>query len=151
MPSYNAITEDLSEQSGTLRGQGSIVGDVLIGVATAGTAGIAAKTGTVAKVVRKLKRTPDVPEVSPRTPVGHRGKPINVIPGTNKPTTISGRKYTGQALDRMQERGLTPTVIEDTISRGTPTPSRGGTTVIKTDQAGVVINSAGDVVTVYPQ
>jgi hypothetical protein len=51
----------------------------------------------------------------------------------------------------MQEQGLTPTVIEDTISRGTPTPSRGGTTVIKTDQAGVVINSAGDVVTVYPQ
>lgn len=51
----------------------------------------------------------------------------------------------------MQERGLTPSVIEDAISRGTRTPGRGGTTVVTTDQARVVINSAGDVVTVYPQ
>ena len=85
---YNAITEDLSEKSGTLRGQGSIVGDVLIGVATAGTAGIAAKTGTVAKVVRKLKRTPDVPDtnvpggVAPNRPSGFAPHGTNPLPGT---------------------------------------------------------------------
>ena len=89
--------------------------------------------------------------MSARTPVGHRGKPLNVPPGTNAPTTISGRKFTGHAIDRMQGRGLTPSVIEDTMSRGTRTPGRGGTTVITTDQASVVINNAGDVVTVYPE
>jgi hypothetical protein len=89
--------------------------------------------------------------VHPSTPVGHRGKPLNVVPGTNSPTTIGGRKFTGHALDRMQEQGLTPSVIEDAISRGTRIPGRDGTTVFTTDQAQVIINSLGDVITVYPQ
>ncbi len=85
---YNAITEDLSEKSGTLRGQGSIVGDVLIGVATAGTAGIAAKTGTVAKVVRKLKRTPDVPGTN--------------VPGGVAPKTGAGAAHSASQLEKLK-------------------------------------------------
>ncbi len=97
---YNAITEDLSEKSGTLRGQGSIVGDVLIGVATAGTAGIAAKTGTVAKVVRKLKRTPDVPDTNVPggvTPIGVRPPSDVLMPGGQQ----VGRAGSSQGIRRV--------------------------------------------------
>ncbi|MFT3777045.1 MAG: RHS repeat-associated core domain-containing protein [Ottowia sp.] len=40
------------------------------------------------------------------TPTGRRGSPMEVEPGTNDPTTIEGRDYTGHALDRMQGRGV---------------------------------------------
>ena len=36
--------------------------------------------------------------------------------------TIARRDYTGQALDNMQNRGLTPMVIEHTIQTGAPSP-----------------------------
>lgn len=44
----------------------------------------------------------------PSTPTGQRGGPIDVKPGTNRPTNIGGRDYTGHALDRMQGRGVPP-------------------------------------------
>jgi filamentous hemagglutinin len=51
----NAIWDDISEKSGTLRGQGSLVGDVLIGVASGGTIKAVSKTATVAKLTNQLK------------------------------------------------------------------------------------------------
>ena len=42
----------------------------------------------------------------------------------NKPQIISGRKYSGHAIDRMQERGLTPTVIEHIIKNGSKVPDK---------------------------
>lgn len=41
----------------------------------------------------------------------------------NKPAVINGRNYTGHALDRMQDRGLMPSVVENTISTGRIVPS----------------------------
>ncbi len=61
---------------------------------------------------------------------------------------INGRYYTGHALDRMQERGLVPSVVEETIKVGFATPSRDGTTVYETREVKVVVNEDGDVVTV---
>ena len=67
------------------------------------------------------------------------------------PTEIGGRAYTGHALDAMQSRGLVPSVVEDTISRGVASPGNTpGTIKYITDQAVVVTNRAGDVVTAYP-
>ena len=40
-------------------------------------------------------------------------------PRGNQPTNIMGRDYTGHALDRMQQRGFTPSVVENTITHGT--------------------------------
>ena len=40
----------------------------------------------------------------------------------NQPTTIGGRDYSGHALDQMQNRGTTPSVVENTIKTGTPIP-----------------------------
>ena len=52
-----AILGDIREKSGTLRGQGELVGDVLQGVAAAGMAFKAAsKSATVAKLTSKFKR-----------------------------------------------------------------------------------------------
>jgi RHS repeat-associated protein len=85
------------------------------------------------------------------TPVGRLGSPLEVTPGTNAPTTIGGRAYTGHALDRMQGRGLTPSVVEDTIATGGKTPGRGGATVHTTEQARVITNPNGSVKTLYPQ
>ncbi|MCL5773493.1 MAG: hypothetical protein M1536_03855 [Firmicutes bacterium] len=70
------------------------------------------------------------------TTVGRLGSPMKVTPGTNSPANIGGRQYTGHSLDRMQGRGLTPSVVEDTISRGTTTAGRGGATIYTTEQAG---------------
>lgn len=60
---------------------------------------------------------------SPRTPVGHSGGNLNVVPGEgttalNSPATIAGRQYTGHALDQMQSRGIVPSAVENTIQHG---------------------------------
>ncbi len=84
-------------------------------------------------------------------PVGRLGSALEVTPGTNAPATIGGRLYTGHALDRMQGRGLTPAVVEDTIAGGAQTPGRAGATVHTTGQARVILNPNESVKTVYPQ
>ncbi|MYF71276.1 MAG: hypothetical protein F4181_15555, partial [Proteobacteria bacterium] len=104
----------------------------------------------VSGVLESARRMVKGSDVSPRTPIGHRGKPLRVPPGTNKPTTIEGRNYTGHALDRMQERGLTPSLIEDTITTGTVSSGRGGTSVFATHQMRVILDSSGRVITANP-
>jgi hypothetical protein len=81
---------------------------------------------------------------------GNRGSPIDVQPGTNPPTTIGGRDYTGHAQDRMQGRGVPPSAVEEAIKNGKPEASRGGTTVYTDTKNGVqvVVNADGKVVTV---
>ena len=90
-------------------------------------------------------------DVAASTPVGRRGGPINVPRGTNAPTNIDGRTYTGHALDQMQGRGLTPSVVEDTLARGAASSSYDGATVYATEQARVVVNADGSIKTVIPQ
>ena len=81
---------------------------------------------------------------------GRRGNPIDVKPGTNSPTTIGGRDYSGHAQDQMQGRGVPPSAVEEAIANGTPEASRGGTTVYtdKVNGVQVVVNADGKVVTV---
>ncbi|WP_182261968.1 MULTISPECIES: hypothetical protein [Rhodococcus] len=84
------------------------------------------------------------------TPVGGRGdREINVKPGTNRPGIVNGREYTGHAFDRMQERGILPSLVEQAIREGVATPSRGNTTVIydSINNLSVIINETGRVVT----
>lgn len=59
----------------------------------------------------------------PSTPVGRKGqKPeVKLQDGINKPTRIYGRDYTGHAIDSMQERGITPSVVENAIRHGKAT------------------------------
>jgi hypothetical protein len=84
------------------------------------------------------------------TPIGRRGNPIEVKPGTNRPTTIGGRIYTGHAADQMQGRGITPSAVEETIRNGQPSPGRnsGETEHIGTNGVKVVTGADGQVITV---
>ncbi|NDL71496.1 DUF4258 domain-containing protein, partial [Vreelandella alkaliphila] len=70
-------------------------------------------------------------------------------PVRNESTNIGGREYSGHALDRMQDRGILPSVVENTIRNGQSYPSRGGTTVFHSSEnnISVVVNRQGDVVT----
>ncbi|MCD4236401.1 contact-dependent inhibition toxin CdiA [Escherichia coli] len=77
-------------------------------------------------------------------------QPVRNLLATISNTTISNREYSGHALDRMQDRGITPSVIENVIKNGKSTPSRNGTTVHfdPENKVSVVTNSSGKVVTV---
>jgi filamentous hemagglutinin len=66
---------------------------------------------------------------SAATTVGRRGQQ-NSFPNPNHPVprntsgTVNNREFSGHAFDRMQERGFTPSVIENAIQHGTRTPGR---------------------------
>jgi len=74
------------------------------------------------KKEKKYKINDD--NADPSLPVGsrHTGQqPKYLTP--NEPTNIGGRDYSGHALDRMRERGLLPTAVEDTIKKGVLRPA----------------------------
>lgn len=58
------------------------------------------------------------------TPVGRRGNHIQVPPPANRRMTIGGREYSGHSLDRMQEQGIVPSVVENAIQYGQKIPGR---------------------------
>lgn len=62
-------------------------------------------------------------DADPSTPVYRRGhKPTPTIQeGLRKPTSIYGRQYSAHAIQRMQERGYTPSVVENVIKNGQAT------------------------------
>jgi len=94
-------------------------------------------------------------EVSARTPVGRRGGGKLSLPNIttrNSSGIVNGRKYTGHAFDRMQQRGLGPLVVENAIQTGIRSPGKyPGTTRIwdAINDVVVVINASGDVITAY--
>jgi RHS repeat-associated protein len=72
-------------------------------------------------------------------------------PPVNSPATIGGRNYSGHALDRMQERGYVPSVVEDAIRTGTRAPSYGGASSYYSSSNNVTVivdDVTGNVVTV---
>jgi RHS repeat-associated protein len=87
----------------------------------------------------------------PSTPTGQRGSPIDVKPGTNEPTTIDGRDYSGHSIDQMQGRGVPPSAVEDAIRNGSQTPGNTSGTTVNTGSDGrivVITNDSGRVITV---
>jgi RHS repeat-associated protein len=84
---------------------------------------------------------------------GGRGYELRNLQGTrNTPTTIRGRSFSGHALDQMQNRGIPPSVVLNTIKVGAPTPGKTpGTTEFfdVVNKVMVVINNqTGNVITV---
>lgn len=87
--------------------------------------------------------------------LGHKGFELqNLQAVRNAPATIEGRQYAGHALDQMQNRGIMPSVVENTISTGRSfAGKRAGTTghFDAVNNVQVIVNSAsGRVVTVIP-
>jgi RHS repeat-associated protein len=97
--------------------------------------------------VGAAKRTPP-----PSTPVGRRGSPLRVPPGTNVSTTIGGRRFTGHAIDQMQGRGIPPSAVENTIQVGRVGAGKLLGRITYYDPINnltVVTESTGEVVTVH--
>ena len=87
---------------------------------------------------------------------GSKRAPLDYAPYQkirNKSAVINGRKYTGHALDRMQDRGFMPSVIENTISEGQTLPGSFAGTLEYYDAVNkvkVVVGESGQVITIIP-
>ena len=70
----------------------------------------------------------------------------------SKPRTINGRLYSGKAMDLMEERGVSPREVEETISKDSGARSGGGQILYKkrtrTRWIIVVLDASGRVVSV---
>jgi hypothetical protein len=86
-----------------------------------------ASRGFVKNVVNKIAQTTTQRQGSRSGFHGHKGfelKNPKYQKVRNHPTTIHDRPYSGHALDQMQNRGLTPSVVEETIQNGVATPNK---------------------------
>lgn len=142
---------------------------VVPAAATAVTAGI----GTAAHGASVLTQTLDEGPAKPSTfksegaskgdsnptslaTVGRRGRPANFLNGQrNSPGEVNGRLYSDHAFDRMQERGYTPTVVENAIKTGIKSPgNKPGRSVYKDviNKLEVIVEDlTGKVVTITPK
>ncbi|MCH9628165.1 MAG: hypothetical protein S4CHLAM2_18200 [Chlamydiales bacterium] len=128
----------------------------LIGLSTTklGQASKAANTGRVGGETTKLGRLDRASKrlVSPRTPVGHSGKHLNILDGTHQPNAVRNLKYSGHAFDRMQSQGINPTVVENALNSGMRIPGKVPGTIVyhdKVNKLTVVTDSvSGRVITV---
>jgi RHS repeat-associated protein len=122
-------------------------------------AGLALNTAQIVNNALNVNQAADVPgadnagDKAPSTPTGQRGSPIDVEPGTNEPTTIGDRDYTGHSLDRMQGRGVPPSAVEDAIQNGRSSPGNQPGTTVHTGSNGVTVvtGRGGRVITVIPR
>lgn len=116
------------------------------------------KGGKAAKVAKKAMKASGKPGkvVSGTGPMGSKRmqlKNTSYQKTRNSPTEIQGRSYSGHAQDQMQNRGIPPSVVDNTIKTGTPktyvTP-KGTTTNYydKVNDVTAVVNENGKVVTV---
>jgi hypothetical protein len=84
-------------------------------------------------------------------PTGRRGYPNDnpaYQPNRNTRAEIFGRTFSGHALDQMQNRGITPSVVRDMIQNGRPSNSYDNRTVFTNNNGYAIVGSDGAVVTV---
>ena len=90
------------------------------------------KASDTANAAKKVEKAKKVADVYPNAPLGssrnqmNHPKPPEYQSKRNLPTNINGREYTGHGLDRMQDRGILPSVVENTIKNGSKTAQDGG-------------------------
>jgi hypothetical protein len=124
-----------------------------------------------AKLIKKLKETKEAEKIPPGTVpgevpgvsagssigtgfLGKSGHEFKNLPSQkirNSSTLINKREYSGHALDQMQNRGIPPSVVENTIRVGESFSTRAGTRGYydSINNLRVIINNAnGKVVTV---
>ena len=121
-------------------------------LATAATAAIAVKGigKVVGKAGKSVKDTVNSIDKSASSPIGYSGAEMKVVRGTNSPKIISNRYYTGHALDQMQGRGITPTVVENTISVGKKITNANKVLYYDSvNNISVITNSNGSIITAY--
>jgi RHS repeat-associated protein len=123
-----AICDDVREKSGTLRGQGEIVGDVFIGVATGGALKAVSKSATVAKATQKLESVAEKSALVARILAKIDLYPKVIDPRTGRhipfPSAIKNRVADAERItwDSKSDRA---TFIAEWHGRGYETPRAG--------------------------
>jgi hypothetical protein len=70
----------------------------------------------------------------------------------NSPSVIGGRNFTGHALDQMQSRGFTPSVVENAIQNEVRSAGhQPGTFPHVFEGVRVITNESGGVITIIPR
>ena len=131
-----------------------VTGLAVVGRAAISLASKAVKSGS--KAVKKCtgkcgdKEKPNSGVLGSRHNQMNQPKNPSYQPVRNSPSKIGNRNYSGHALDRMQDRGIMPSVVENTIKQGQKIPSRNGITkhYDSVNKVTVFTNNKGGVVTV---
>jgi hypothetical protein len=122
-----------------------------------GAGGAATATAVAAGAIGSIAAANDNNEARPASaPVGSpraQYKNSKYQKTTHKGEEIKGRAYSGHALDQMQNRGIPPSVVEETINTGQPTKKmRDNNATIHyydgSNNITVVLNEKGGVITV---
>ncbi|WP_158598427.1 DUF637 domain-containing protein [Notoacmeibacter ruber] len=144
--------EDMAKQAALDAGLEFTIGGIIPGSKAAADLLRWTRKNADADTVRRIDRIADK---EPTGFSGSRGNPLEqptYQPVRNSPTSIGNRTYSGHALDQMQNRGIPPSVVEDTVSPGNllGAGNRPNTSVYYSSKNGVrvVTNSNGDIVTV---
>ncbi|MDO9666174.1 VENN motif pre-toxin domain-containing protein, partial [Glaesserella parasuis] len=140
-----------------------IAGDAIVALKGAKSAYKAARKAELSGDIEEAQHQLDIAEkiinrVSSQYtgPMGSRynqmNQPKNPMyqPVRNKADYINGREYSGHALDRMQDRGILPSVIENAIKTGEKRTNEIGVSTYKDSINGikVITNDKGKVITV---
>lgn len=148
---------DIYDAGSTLLNECASTSDKLISMAGLGAGAILPGGGYGAGTKAGLRQLDDT--ISAGTTVGRRGQSHRFpnpegSPPRNVPGNVNGREYSGHAFDRMQERGVTPSVVENTIqnpTRRTPDPNAPGETIYYDSNNNITVvvdDASGRVITV---
>ncbi len=153
---YNVLTLALEAAGGG--GGGSlgktVVADLEAGAIRTGTAD-AVKTGNGAAGAAVSAASKTESRAVSSSGVGSRSKPLvdRSVQNTlgNTPTIIDGVKYTGHALNSMQNAGIYPTMVKNVAGTGVMSPARGGALMYYDmyNDMTVITNKGGDIITTY--
>ena len=149
---YKGKTTYVDPISGEVYTSDAMLKDGAVDLATAAAISGAFKIGgkVVGKTGKSVKDTVNSIDKSASSPIGYSGAEMKVVRGTNSPKIISNRYYTGHALDQMQGRGITPTVVENTISVGKKITNANKVLYYDSvNNISVITNSNGSIITAY--
>ena len=90
--------------------------------ARAGVAVLQAFTRRLRGSPKRIRTTPPASAPSGRKRFQLDNPPYQ--PARNSPSVINGRSYSGHALDQMQNRGITPSMVERARENGIPSPGK---------------------------
>ena len=140
----------------SLENLAGVYSDIALGAGTAAAVLSFVPSANVPLGTTTTTLRPQSPPAS--APVGQSGTPLGNAPyltvPRNPPGTVNGFSYSGHAFDQMQNRGIPPSVVENTINVGQTFPGSTPNTTGYYDPVNnirvIQNNQTGNIVTVIP-
>jgi len=148
------ITIQILQKSGMSHNAAHMANDLGMMIGTMGGAAVLRAASATGVLPLKPICKSNVVEGYAEAPWGRKGNPFensSFQPYRNSSTMIEGRPYAEHALDQMQNRGITPSVIEGAINNGISLPNKVSGRMQFYDSINniSVITEEGGVVTVF--